>query len=96
MTVTLGMPAAPPRSLGVRRHSRQIHVGNVPVGGDAPVSVQSMCTTLTADVNATLQQIAQLTAAGCQIVGLVGSRLSTGRRSSPFAPISVGLLSTAH
>ena len=68
MTVTLGMPAAPPRSLGVRRHSRQIHVGNVPVGGDAPVSVQSMCTTLTADVNATLQQIAQLTAAGCQIV----------------------------
>jgi (E)-4-hydroxy-3-methylbut-2-enyl-diphosphate synthase len=43
-------------------------VGNVPVGGGAPVSVQSMCTTLTADVNATLQQIAELTASGCQIV----------------------------
>jgi (E)-4-hydroxy-3-methylbut-2-enyl-diphosphate synthase len=43
-------------------------VGNVPVGGGAPVSVQSMTTTLTADVNATLQQIAELTAAGCQIV----------------------------
>jgi (E)-4-hydroxy-3-methylbut-2-enyl-diphosphate synthase len=43
-------------------------VGNVPVGGDAPVSVQSMTTTVTADVNATLQQIAELTAAGCQIV----------------------------
>jgi (E)-4-hydroxy-3-methylbut-2-enyl-diphosphate synthase len=43
-------------------------VGNVPVGGAAPVSVQSMCTTLTADVNATLQQIAELTASGCQIV----------------------------
>src|SRR5947208_3368681 len=43
-------------------------VGSVPVGGDAPVSVQSMTTTLTADVNATLQQIAELTAAGCQIV----------------------------
>jgi (E)-4-hydroxy-3-methylbut-2-enyl-diphosphate synthase len=43
-------------------------VGNVPVGGGAPVSVQSMCTTLTANVNATLQQIAELTAAGCQIV----------------------------
>ncbi|GAA5054688.1 flavodoxin-dependent (E)-4-hydroxy-3-methylbut-2-enyl-diphosphate synthase [Thermocatellispora tengchongensis] len=43
-------------------------VGSVPVGGDAPVSVQSMTTTVTADVNATLQQIAELTAAGCQIV----------------------------
>ncbi|MFA1539431.1 flavodoxin-dependent (E)-4-hydroxy-3-methylbut-2-enyl-diphosphate synthase [Actinomadura sp. DLS-62] len=51
-----------------RRTSRQIMVGNVPVGGDAPVSVQSMTTTLTADVNATLQQIAELTASGCQIV----------------------------
>lgn len=43
-------------------------VGSVPVGGGAPVSVQSMTTTLTADVNATLQQIAELTASGCQIV----------------------------
>ena len=43
-------------------------MGNVPVGGGAPVSVQSMTTTLTADVDATLQQIAALTAAGCQIV----------------------------
>ncbi|NKZ05922.1 flavodoxin-dependent (E)-4-hydroxy-3-methylbut-2-enyl-diphosphate synthase [Actinomadura latina] len=51
-----------------RRKSRQIMVGAVPVGGDAPVSVQSMTTTLTADVNATLQQIAELTASGCQIV----------------------------
>jgi (E)-4-hydroxy-3-methylbut-2-enyl-diphosphate synthase len=48
--------------------SRQIMVGTVPVGGGAPVSVQSMTTTLTADVNATLQQIAELTASGCQIV----------------------------
>lgn len=38
------------------------------MGGDAPVSVQSMCTTVTADVNSTLQQIAELTASGCQIV----------------------------
>ncbi|NUR59603.1 MAG: flavodoxin-dependent (E)-4-hydroxy-3-methylbut-2-enyl-diphosphate synthase [Catenulispora sp.] len=51
-----------------RRSSRLLNVGSVPVGGGAPVSVQSMTTTLTADVNATLQQIAQLTAAGCQIV----------------------------
>jgi len=68
VTVTLGMPQAPVRPLATRRVSRQIKVGSVLVGGDAPVSVQSMCTTLTADVNATLQQIAQLTASGCQIV----------------------------
>ncbi len=68
MSVSLGMPAPPPLRLAERRKSRQIRVGSVLVGGDAPVSVQSMCTTLTADVNATLQQIAELTAAGCQIV----------------------------
>jgi (E)-4-hydroxy-3-methylbut-2-enyl-diphosphate synthase len=51
-----------------RRSSRQIHLGGVAIGGDAPVSVQSMTTTLTADVNATLQQIAELTATGCDIV----------------------------
>ncbi|MER6774369.1 flavodoxin-dependent (E)-4-hydroxy-3-methylbut-2-enyl-diphosphate synthase [Streptomyces bacillaris] len=52
----------------VRRRCRQIHVAGVPVGGDAPVSVQSMTTTPTANVDATLQQIAELTAAGCDIV----------------------------
>ncbi|MFC4867554.1 MULTISPECIES: flavodoxin-dependent (E)-4-hydroxy-3-methylbut-2-enyl-diphosphate synthase [Streptomonospora] len=68
MTVDLGIPAAPPRPLAQRRKSRQIMVGNVPVGGDAPVSVQSMTTTVTSDINSTLQQIAELTASGCQIV----------------------------
>jgi (E)-4-hydroxy-3-methylbut-2-enyl-diphosphate synthase len=62
------MPPVPPPPLAPRRASRQIMVGSVPVGGGAPVSVQSMTTTLTADVNATLQQIAELTASGCQIV----------------------------
>ncbi|WP_422752841.1 flavodoxin-dependent (E)-4-hydroxy-3-methylbut-2-enyl-diphosphate synthase [Micromonospora sp. WMMD708] len=66
--VSLGMPAVPPPPLAPRRVSRQIMVGSVPVGGGAPVSVQSMTTTLTSDVNATLQQIAELTASGCQIV----------------------------
>jgi (E)-4-hydroxy-3-methylbut-2-enyl-diphosphate synthase len=66
--INLGMPAAPAPVLAERRRSRQIMVGSVPVGGGAPVSVQSMTTTLTADVNATLQQIAELTASGCQIV----------------------------
>ncbi|HET8640759.1 MAG TPA: flavodoxin-dependent (E)-4-hydroxy-3-methylbut-2-enyl-diphosphate synthase, partial [Pseudonocardiaceae bacterium] len=62
------MPTLPPPPLARRRHTRQLMVGSVPVGGGAPVSVQSMTTTLTADVNATLQQIAELTATGCQIV----------------------------
>jgi (E)-4-hydroxy-3-methylbut-2-enyl-diphosphate synthase len=66
--VSLGMPAVPPPPLAARRQSRQLMVGSVPVGGGAPVSVQSMTTTLTADVNTTLQQIAELTASGCQIV----------------------------
>ncbi|HEX2355049.1 MAG TPA: flavodoxin-dependent (E)-4-hydroxy-3-methylbut-2-enyl-diphosphate synthase [Micromonosporaceae bacterium] len=66
--VNLGMPTPPPPALAPRRKSRQIMVGPVPVGGGAPVSVQSMTTTVTADVNATLQQIAELTASGCQIV----------------------------
>ncbi|MBB4736968.1 (E)-4-hydroxy-3-methylbut-2-enyl-diphosphate synthase [Actinoplanes octamycinicus] len=66
--ISLGMPAVPPPPLAPRRQSRQINVGGVLVGGGAPVSVQSMTTTLTADVNATLQQIAELTASGCQIV----------------------------
>jgi (E)-4-hydroxy-3-methylbut-2-enyl-diphosphate synthase len=66
--INLGMPAAPPAPVAPRRQSRQIMVGSVPVGGGAPVSVQSMTTTLTSDVNATLQQIAELTASGCQIV----------------------------
>jgi (E)-4-hydroxy-3-methylbut-2-enyl-diphosphate synthase len=68
MSVNLGLPAAPPPVLAPRRKSRQIRVGRVLIGGDAPVSVQSMTTTPTTDVNATLQQIAELTAAGCDIV----------------------------
>jgi len=70
--VSLGMPAAPPPVVAPRRPTRQLLLRHsthpVAVGGDAPVSVQSMCTTLTSDVNATLQQIAELTAAGCQVV----------------------------
>ncbi|MFI9825649.1 flavodoxin-dependent (E)-4-hydroxy-3-methylbut-2-enyl-diphosphate synthase [Streptomyces sp. NPDC052013] len=66
--VSLGIPSLPPGPLAKRRYSRQIMVGGVPVGGDAPIALQSMTTTLTADAQATLQQIAQLTAAGCQIV----------------------------
>src|SRR5881275_2671916 len=67
-SVSLGMPELPPPTLAPRRQTREINVGGVAIGGGAPVSVQSMATTKTTDVDATLQQIAELTAAGCQIV----------------------------
>ncbi|MEU0072309.1 flavodoxin-dependent (E)-4-hydroxy-3-methylbut-2-enyl-diphosphate synthase [Streptomyces sp. NPDC006332] len=66
--VSLGVPEVPVRPIAERRVSRRIQVGPVAVGGGAPVSVQSMTTTRTSDVGATLQQIAELTASGCQIV----------------------------
>jgi (E)-4-hydroxy-3-methylbut-2-enyl-diphosphate synthase len=73
--IDLPTPALPqsalPQSDGVlrpRRASKRLDVGSVPVGGGAPVSVQTMTTTVTADVDATLQQIAAVTAAGCDIV----------------------------
>ncbi|ACZ30233.1 1-hydroxy-2-methyl-2-(E)-butenyl 4-diphosphate synthase [Xylanimonas cellulosilytica DSM 15894] len=71
-TVNLGMPSASvPGAVPVlapRRPTRKIQVGKVAMGGDAPISVQSMTTTPTTDINATLQQIAELTASGCDIV----------------------------
>ena len=70
--INLGIPEGPPPVLAPRRKTRKItlkhHSHPLEIGGDAPISVQSMCTTLTADVNATLQQIAELNAAGCQAV----------------------------
>ncbi|MFG3492216.1 flavodoxin-dependent (E)-4-hydroxy-3-methylbut-2-enyl-diphosphate synthase [Streptomyces sp. NPDC047972] len=68
MTVALGIPSMPAPVLAARRPTRQLQVGRVGVGSRSPISVQSMTTTLTSDVNATLQQIAELTAAGCDIV----------------------------
>ncbi|OBF01670.1 flavodoxin-dependent (E)-4-hydroxy-3-methylbut-2-enyl-diphosphate synthase [Mycobacterium sp. 852002-10029_SCH5224772] len=62
------MPDAPAPTLAPRRPTRQLMVRNVGVGSDHPISVQSMCTTKTHDINATLQQIAELTATGCDIV----------------------------
>ncbi|MBZ6192083.1 flavodoxin-dependent (E)-4-hydroxy-3-methylbut-2-enyl-diphosphate synthase [Streptomyces olivaceus] len=66
--IPLGLPEVPVRPISERRLSRRIQVGPVAVGGGAPVSVQSMTTTRTSDIGATLQQIAELTASGCQIV----------------------------
>ncbi|QSV44876.1 flavodoxin-dependent (E)-4-hydroxy-3-methylbut-2-enyl-diphosphate synthase [Geobacter benzoatilyticus] len=52
----------------MKRQTKQIHVGNIPVGGGAPCAVQSMCSTDTRNVAATLDQVRALTAAGCEIV----------------------------
>jgi (E)-4-hydroxy-3-methylbut-2-enyl-diphosphate synthase len=71
MSISLGMPEKP-NVLAPRRKTRKLllkhHTHPIEVGGDAPISVQSMTTTPTTDINATLQQIAELTATGCQIV----------------------------
>ena len=72
LAVGLGLPTLPADRvvpvLAARRPTRQLNVGGVGVGSEHPVSVQSMTTTVTADIDATLQQIAELTASGCQIV----------------------------
>ncbi|MDT5097639.1 MAG: (E)-4-hydroxy-3-methylbut-2-enyl-diphosphate synthase [Mycobacterium sp.] len=67
-SVGLGIPAPPVPVLAPRRKTPQLMVRDVGVGSDHPIAVQSMCTTKTHDINATLQQIAELTASGCDIV----------------------------
>ena len=92
-TVALGMPTLQ-QTLAPRRPSRKIRVGQVEVGGDAPVSVQSMTTTPTADADATLMQIGELTAAGCDIVRVAvpsaddAAALATIARSSSIPVIA--------
>ncbi len=68
--ISLGIPTVKeePPVVAPRKPTRKIRVGDVEVGGGAPISVQSMTTTKTHDINATLQQIAELTASGCDIV----------------------------
>ncbi|NTW07350.1 MAG: flavodoxin-dependent (E)-4-hydroxy-3-methylbut-2-enyl-diphosphate synthase, partial [Syntrophaceae bacterium] len=52
----------------VRKKTRKINLGGVPIGGDAPITVQSMTNTNTCDVNATVTQIRELEEAGCEII----------------------------
>ncbi|MEX0983621.1 MAG: flavodoxin-dependent (E)-4-hydroxy-3-methylbut-2-enyl-diphosphate synthase [Actinomycetota bacterium] len=72
-----------------RRPTRQLHVGRVAVGGDAPISIQSMTTTKTADINTTLQQIASLVAAGVDIV-----RVAVPRQEDADALVAIAAKST--
>jgi (E)-4-hydroxy-3-methylbut-2-enyl-diphosphate synthase len=75
-----------------RRSTRQIMVGSVAVGGDAPISVQSMTITKTADVEGTLQQIYALAAAGCDIVRCTCNELEAAEglaRIVPRSPVPI-------
>jgi (E)-4-hydroxy-3-methylbut-2-enyl-diphosphate synthase len=75
-----------------RRPTRQIHVGSVPVGGDAPISIQSMTTTKTADVEATLQQIYALDMAGVDIVRCTCNEIEAAEglaRIVPRSPVPI-------
>jgi (E)-4-hydroxy-3-methylbut-2-enyl-diphosphate synthase len=71
-----------------RRKTRQILVGNVPVGGDAPITVQSMTITKTADVEGTLQQIYALAAAGADIVRCTCNELEAAEGLAQIVPRS--------
>lgn len=75
-----------------RRKTRQIMVGDVAVGGDAPISIQSMTTTKTADVDGTLSQIYALTGAGCDIVRCTCNDLEAAEglaRIVPRSPVPI-------
>ncbi len=71
-----------------RRQTKQIHVGKVPVGGGAPISVQSMTITKTADVEGTLQQIYALAAAGCDIVRCTCNEIEAAEGLAQIVPRS--------
>jgi len=78
----------------MKKQTRQIHIGTVAVGGGAPCSVQSMCSTDTRDIAATLQQINALAATGCEIVRCAvpdrdaADALATIKASSPIPVIA--------
>ena len=71
-----------------RKKTRQIHIGKVAVGGDAPISVQSMTITKTADVEGTLQQIYALAAAGCDIVRCTCNEVEAAEGLAQIVPRS--------
>jgi (E)-4-hydroxy-3-methylbut-2-enyl-diphosphate synthase len=71
-----------------RRQTKQIHVGKVAVGGGAPISVQSMTTTKTSDVEGTLQQIYALAAAGCDIVRCTCNEIEAAEGLAQIVPRS--------
>ncbi len=81
----------------LRRKSRQIMVGNVPVGGDAPISVQTMTNSLTTDVKATIDQIRQAAGAGADIVRVsCPDKESTAALRDIIPEVSVPIVADIH
>src|ERR1700730_16125891 len=80
-----------------RRPTRQVMVGKVPVGGGAPITVQSMTTTKTADVDGTLQQIYALAGAGADIVRCTCNHQDAAERLARIVPLSpVPIIANIH
>lgn len=80
-----------------RRQTRQIHIGNVAIGGMAPISVQSMTNTKTDDVQATVAQIRRLAAAGCDIVRLAVPDMAAAKAFTEIkAAVAVPLVADIH
>jgi (E)-4-hydroxy-3-methylbut-2-enyl-diphosphate synthase len=80
-----------------RINSRQIHVGNVPVGGSSPITVQSMTNTNTSDIDATVKQITALENAGCDIIRVaVPDKDAAHAISSIKKQISIPLVADIH
>ena len=80
-----------------RRKTRQISIGNVRIGGDAPIVVQSMTNTLTQDVTATVNQIHRLQAAGCELVRVaVPEAVAADAISDIKSQIAIPLIADVH
>lgn len=80
-----------------RKKTKQIHVGNVAIGGDAPIAVQSMCNTPTADVEKTVAQIKELETLGCEIIRVaVPDKQSAQALSEIKKNISIPLIADIH
>ncbi|PHR59629.1 MAG: 4-hydroxy-3-methylbut-2-en-1-yl diphosphate synthase [Robiginitomaculum sp.] len=92
-----GLTSIRPWRTIVRRKSRQIMVGNVPIGGDAPISVQSMTNTLTSDAKATIGQITELAEAGADLVRVsCPDTASTGAFAEIVRNSPVSLIADIH
>ena len=80
-----------------RRKSKELYIGNVKIGNNSPISVQSMCNTDTRDINATSRQIQELADAGCEIVRLAVLNKEAGEAIKDLVKISpVPLIADIH
>lgn len=77
-------PYCSSRFLSIRRKTREVNVGNVTVGGSNPIRIQSMTTTLTTDVKATVKQARALAEAGCEIVRITAPNVKSAQALAPI------------